>query len=94
MNRPEKTCKICQKKFTPKAGNQKYCSKTCADIAYETITKPRYVNKSKIKYRLEKEKQKRKHTLDDSLKEARERGISYAELQKERTLQEIREGKL
>lgn len=92
-----RTCVICGRQFTQEINTgqpKKYCSDECKRIG---------ANKNSRRIRAERiDKRKASKAmkgvivgkLDERLAEARERGMSYAELQKEKTMQKVRRGEL
>lgn len=78
----EKECAYCGEKFILYDNfHTKYCSPECKKGA---ATKQRNTQRSTT-YQ-EKKKKKRKSQLDNILKEARSKGLSYADIQKQETL--------
>ena len=94
VRRYQKTCKHCGRTFYSLAKNRKYCCEKCVREA-ENKRKIRR-NEERIDLRHAQKAMKGVATgaLDRRLEEARARGMTYAELQKEKTLELIRQGKL
>lgn len=92
-----RTCVICGRRFTQEINTgqpKKDCSAECKRIG---------TNKNTRRTRAERIDQRKANRamsgvevgkLDARLAEARERGMSYAELQKEKTIQKVRRGEL
>lgn len=97
MMETTRTCVICGRRFTQEINTgqpKKYCSTECKRIG---------TNKNQKRIRAERIDQRKANKamknvevgkLDQNLAEARRRGISYAELQKKKTLRMIRRGEL
>lgn len=89
-----KTCRICGRTFESSKKNVRYCSNECRERGHDAT-----VNIIR-KERIERSKARRgmsgiqKGKLDERLEEARSKGISYADLQKQKTLEKIRKGEL
>ena len=79
------TCSWCGRQFepSPKAHQQAYCSKTCQRAAYSHRREER-----------REERKNRINKLDKALDNARANGQSYAEYQKQRTIDLVRKGEL
>lgn len=89
-----KNCKLCGKEFTTHKKNVRYCSDECREKA--TVSKHQRNNQEQFDKRHAEKAMSKVKTgeLDKRLAEARRRGMSYAELQKEKTLEKIRKGEL
>lgn len=89
-----KTCKGCGKTFETHKQNVRYCSAECRenghDVAISRVRAER-IERNKAKKGMSGIKTGK---LDERLEEAREKGLSYAELQKQKTLEKIRKGEL
>ena len=89
-----KKCKLCGKEFQTHKKNVRYCSDECREKvatskhqrnSQERINK-RHADKAMSKVETGK--------LDQKLREAREQGLTYSELQQKNTLEKIRKGEL
>ena len=86
----ERRCPICGSLFETSNAHTKYCSLECKDES-EVRQRREKLERRKKQRRADKGMSGiKKGGLDASLEEARRRGISFAELQKERTLAKIR----
>lgn len=96
MKEKVRVCTICGKRFIQSTSGQpkKYCSAECKRIGTNKNT--RRVGAERIEQRKAKKGMSgvKVGVLDQRLAEARDRGMSYAELQKEKTLEKIRKGEL
>ena len=70
-------CIVCQGTFTPKAGNQKTCSKECAEIAKRERNKT-YCKSYQIMM-ARKTPQEKMALLNKHVREAEKRGLSYGQ---------------
>ena len=80
-----RTCSWCGEPFEPlsKAHGQAYCTKKCQRDAYDYRRKKR-----------REERRNKVNKLDAALDNARANGQSYAEYQKQRTIDLVRKGEL
>lgn len=89
-----KKCAICGKEFTTKARNQIYCSEKCKNIGHEK----NIIASQSAKKAVRKAKRGMQGIttgiLDERLAEAKTKGMTCSELQRERTLELIRKGEL
>lgn len=81
-------CKNCGKKFQIKTTNQRFCSDSC----YQEVARERWREeyRKRVRRRLEnvEERERHKISIAEKCKEAKEKNISYGELQKQRYLAE------
>lgn len=85
-------CVICGTKFTAGNYNAMYCCDECRKIAIKRNDERRNEKRKAIRHMENAIGKDSK--LDKRLEEAREKGLSYAELQKQKTLQMIAKGEL
>ena len=81
-DRPERTCKVCGKRFKPKTGRSEYCSKQCQKKLYRDRQSKRWATESGISLEYE---HKPSH-IDNKEMYARAKGLHYADLQKRETV--------
>ena len=86
-------CKICGAEFVGKSYNTKYCSDDCRRIAAKEFDRQRD-EREKAKRHMSKALKYKPNKLDERLQEARENGLTYAELQVQKTLEKTRKGEL
>lgn len=90
----EHTCKQCGKKFWSEIKNVKYCSEKCKHEAQVATQISRQEHRKAVSRARKGMKGITIGILDERLAEAKSRGLSYAELQKEKTLELSRQGKI
>lgn len=96
MGKP-RICIICGKRFIQENSNTKpikYCSEECREVGRSISQKKAHERRRKQRKAENNIKKIEKSNLDKTLAEAREKGLSYAELQKQKTLEKIRNGEL
>lgn len=86
-------CKWCGMSFEPYA-NEKYCSMDCAERDYMYNYRERDIQQSEQCFANREMSKINRGVLDQRLAKAKEEGKTYAELQKELTLEKIRKGEL
>lgn len=86
-------CKICGKDFTGRNYNTKYCSAECRVIA-EREQREQYEERRKAQRHMKNALAHKPNKLDERLQEARDNGLTYAELQVQKTLASVRKGEL
>ena len=86
-------CKICGAEFVGRSFNTKYCSEECRRIAAKEFDRQRD-EREKAKRHMSKALKYKANKLDERLQEARENGLTYAELQVQKTLEKTRKGEL
>ena len=104
----EQTCKFCGKKFTVEEGKplRKYCTRECARDAHNKMNRERR-REQRLEKRIDQSKNRQRDAfidrgmtgittgkLDERLKEARAKGMTYAELQKQKSIELSRQGKI
>lgn len=83
VDHPERHCKVCGKLFKPKNARGEYCSKQCQKKLYSQRQAKRWATQAGISLEYE---HKPSH-IDNIEKYARAKGLRYADLQKQETIQ-------
>lgn len=89
-----KRCTICGKTFTTIIRNQKYCCEVCKHTAHDISIKRAQTAKKAVKKAKRGMEGITTGILDEKLTEAKNKGLTYAELQKQRTLELIKKGEI
>lgn len=92
----DRICEWCGKLYTI-AGNprrRKYCSKECYTLAHNSRHWKVKPNPNKKRFADQNMRSIKTGGLDETLAEAKERGMTFAEIQTERTLRRVRNGEL
>lgn len=86
-------CIICGEMFFAKTYNAKYCSDECRKIAHQSSEDKRN-ERRKAQRHMKNALEHKPNKLDERLQEARDNGLTYAELQVQKTLEKTRKGEL
>ena len=89
-----KKCIKCGREFETMHAKARYCSEECKADAQEIRDSQKNEERKRQRAADKGMKKIEKGMLDKRLAEARRKGISYAELQKQKTLELIRKGEL
>lgn len=87
-------CRWCGKPFQPLIDSQNYCSNECAKKGRENLWREQDIESSKHLFAKREMSKIKTGVLDKRLKQAKAEGKTYAELQKEITLEKVRKGEL
>ena len=85
-------CKWCGQAFEPEADGQRYCSPDCADKGKYNARRDVDYIRSQTAFAKEQMAKIKTGVLDKTLEKARKEGKTYAEIQKERTLELSKKG--
>ena len=89
-----KICAVCGKNFDAVPMQRKYCCTECEQHAKRKTHAESKKRRREQKMAEERARKYRSGMLDARLKEASEAGMTYAELQKAKTIELVRKGEL
>ena len=89
-----KVCEWCGQPFETDLSGKRYCSKACFDKKNEAERHELREQRSKMRFAKKMMSKIETGVLDKRLEQARKEGKTYAEIQKEITIDKIRKGEL